>query len=459
MDRVDDATAPLLTDLYQLTMAASYFAEGMSRFEASFELFVRRLPRGRRFLVACGLEDAAEFLCSLRFDDAALGRLDGLGLFERSFLDYLADVRFDGDLWAVREGEVIFAGEPLLRVTAPLPVAQLAETYLLNCVLFQTMVASKAARVALACDGRPFADFSGRRDHGSDAALRAARAAFVGGAAATSNVLAGSLWGIPVTGTMAHSYVMAFGDEAAAFRAYGRRFPGQAVFLLDTYDTIAAAHTAVSVARELAAEGIATRGVRLDSGDLVTLSTQVRGILDAAGLDEVQVIASGDLDEHRIAVLLAARAPIDSFGVGTQLGTSADAPSLGGVYKLVEDERGPRMKLSAGKESLPGRKQVWRLERGGLAGGDVIALDGDEVPGGRPLLEPVLASGRRVRPSEALAAARDRRAAAVAALPPVLRQLDGPAARYPITRSPGLRALVEAERERLAIRQAAPVSS
>ena len=322
-------------------------------------------------------------------------------------------------MWAVPEGELAFAGEPIVRVTAPLIEAQLVETFLLNAIASRTMLASKAARVAIACDGRDFVDFSARRDHGVDAAMAAARGAWICGAAGTSLVAAGQRWGIPLSGTMAHSFVMSFEDERDAFRAYARSFPQHAVLLIDTYDTVDGARHAAEVARELASEGIAVSAVRLDSGDLGRLADQVRAVLDEAGLPDVKILASGDLDEHRIADLLAAGAPIDSFGVGTQLGTSGDAPSLGAVYKLVDDALGPRMKLAEGKVTLPGRKQVWRF-----ADRDVLGLHDEHVVGGRPLLVRAMAEGRRVEPPEPLAATRERCLAALAGLPPQLRSLE-----------------------------------
>jgi nicotinate phosphoribosyltransferase len=365
----------LVTDLYELTMAAAYQRAGLEH-EATFELFVRSLPSERRFLVAAGL------------------------------VEDLAGRSFSGEVWAVPEGEVVFAGEPLVRVTAPLVEAQMVETWLLNRVASQTTLASKAARVALACGDRSFVDFSARRDHGVDAALAAARAAWITGAAGTSLVAAGRRWGIPLSGTMAHSFVMSYDDEVDAFRAYARSFPDRVVLLIDTYDTVEGARRAARVARELAREGIAIAGVRL---------------------------ASGDLDEHRIAALLAAGAPIDAFGVGTQLGTSADAPALGAVYKLVEDADGPKMKLASGKVTLPGRKQVWRL-----SDRDVVSLHDEEVPGGRPLLVQVMSKGQRTRP-ESLATVRDRCTATLADLPGPLRSLemaDHPV--WPIETSAGL---------------------
>jgi nicotinate phosphoribosyltransferase len=413
-------------------MAAAYQAAGIEH-EATFELFVRSLPAERRFLVAAGLDDALAGLESWRFDAADADYLAGLALFPDGFVARLAGLRFTGEVWAVPEGEAVFAGEPLLRVTAPVVEAQVVETWLLNRIASQTMLASKAARVALACGDRSFFDFSARRDHGVDAAMATARAAWMCGAAGTSLVAAGRRWGIPLSGTMAHSFVMAYDDERDAFRAYARAFPRSAVLLIDTYDTVTGAHRAVEVADELAAEGIAITGVRLDSGDLAALSHQVRAVLDEAGLSGVQIIASGDLDEHAVAALLAAGAPIDAFGVGTRLGTSADAPHLGAVYKLVDDAGGPRMKLATGKVTLPGRKQVWRL-----ADRDVLALHDEHVPGGRPLLVPVMAAGRRTS-VEPLARIRERAMATIDWLPAPLRSLDvAHAPVWQVDVSPGL---------------------
>lgn len=432
------APPALVTDLYELTMASAYLAAGLDH-DATFELFVRRLPPERRFLVSAGLEEALAGLEELRFEASDIDYLRGLGLFPESFVEHLAELRFTGEVWAVPEGEIVFAGEPLLRVTAPLVEAQIVETFLLNRIASHTLVASKAARVALATGDRRFVDFSARRDHGTDAALTAARAAWICGAAGTSLVAAGKRWGIPLSGTMAHSFVMSFDDEADAFRTYARSFPGGVTLLIDTYDTIEGVHRAVEVARELADEGIAIDGVRLDSGDLVELSCKVRAILDEAGLEDTRIIASGDLDEHRIAALVADGAAIDAFGVGTQLGTSADAPALSAVYKLVEDTAGPKMKLALGKVTLPGRKQVWRFDDR-----DVLALHDEDVPGGRPLLRQVMAGGRRLGPPEPLADVRARCLAGLAALPPLLRSLEPSAdPLWPVDTSPGLGALVD----------------
>jgi nicotinate phosphoribosyltransferase len=426
---------PLLVDLYELTMAASYHAEGLTG-AATYELFIRELPPVRNFLVACGLEHALEALEALAFGPGDIDYLASLNLFAAPFLSHLAALRFTGDVWAVPEGEVVFPGEPLLRVTAPIIEAQVVETLLLNVVNFPTSVASKAVRVALACGGRDFVDFSARRDHGPDAALMAARAAYAGGAAATSNVEAGAHYGIPLSGTMAHSYVLAFPSEEEAFRAFARAFPAGTVLLIDTYDTLRGARRAAAVAAELAAEGCTVRGVRLDSGDLATLARQVRAILDDAGLPGMQIIVSGDMDEYRIAALLAAGAPVDGFGVGTQLGTSGDAPALGAVYKLVEDASGPKAKSSTGKATLPGIKQAYRFEVSGVASGDLLApLRLPPPSGGRPLLEPVMAGGRRTGPAPSLDDIRQRCRRAVTSLPSHLRSL-GPAPPYPVEVSP-----------------------
>jgi nicotinate phosphoribosyltransferase len=357
--------------------------------------------------------------------------VERLGIFDRRFLEYLAGFRFSGEVWAMEEGEAVFAGEPLLRVTAPLPEGQLVESYLLNCITFQTMIASKAARVALACRGRPFADFSLRRDHGPTAALLGARAAYVAGASYTSNVLAATRFRIPPSGTMGHSYVMAFSREIDAFRQFAHDFPDRAILLIDTYDTASGARRAAEVARELAQRGHRLRGVRVDSGDLAVEARRARAILDAEGAPEVPIFLSGDLDEWKIDELLRADVPAGAFGVGTQLGTSADAPSLGGVYKLV-DAGAPRMKLSHGKRTLPGRKQVYRFEEGGRISGDVIGLEDEALPDAR----------------HAVGEARERCARSLHSLPPALRELS-PAPPYPVHWSRRLQQLVEQTRSEL----------
>jgi nicotinate phosphoribosyltransferase len=425
-------------------MGASYLALGLDG-PATFELFVRSLPDSRRFLVACGLEPALDHLDALTPTPAELDWLAGTGRFGPELLDRLARLRFTGDVWAVPEGELVFPGEPLLRVTAPMVEASLVETALLNLVGHSTMVASKAARVALAAGHRPFVDFSARRDHGPSAALLGARAAWVAGAAGTSLVSAGMAYGLPLSGTMAHAYVLRLGDEEEAFVAYGRAARGEVTLLIDTFDTVEGARRAVSAARALAAEGVEVTGVRLDSGDLVACSTAVRGVFDEAGFPDVRIVVSGDLDEHEVARLLEAGAPVDAFGVGTRMGTSADAPALGVVYKLVADVDGPRAKRSPGKVTLPGAKQVWRRSGpDGVPVGDVLALEDEEVADATPLLEQVVAGGRRLR-RPPLAEARERCAAGLATLPGWLRHLDvTPAPAFPVELAPGLHALAEA---------------
>jgi len=421
----------LFCDLYELTMAAAYDACGLDG-TASFELFVRSLPPERNFLVVAGMAEVVDALADWTFDDVALAFLRTVPGLTDEFLGRLHGLRFTGEVRAVPEGEVVFAEEPLLEVTAPLIEAQLLETLLLNLVGAATMQASKAARVALACGGRPFADFSARRDHGVAAAMSAARAAATAGAGSTSLVEAGRRYGLALSGTMAHAYVMAFDDERDAFRSFARTFPDTTVLLVDTWDTIEGARNAAEVANELAVEGIHVRGVRLDSGDLEVLSHKVRCILDDAGLGDVQILASGDLDEYRIAELVAVGAPIDAFGVGTRMGTSADAPSLGVVYKLVDDERGPKLKLAEGKATLPGRKQIFRSEEF-----DVLGLVDEDLEG-RPLLAPLVAE-----PVDVIAA---RCRAAVAGLPERVRGLAPASPRYEVRVSPALAAM----RDRLA---------
>lgn len=416
----------LATDLYELTMAAAYFEHGMAAQTATFELFVRHLPPERGYLVVAGLEQAIEYLIRLRFDDAALDYLRSLPVFERvtgGFWDYLRRFRFTGDLKAMPEGTVAFANEPLLQVRAPLIEAQMVETALLAIVNHQTLIASKAARVVEAARGRTVVEFGARRAHGLEAATFGARAAVIGGCAGTSNLLAGRAFAIPVYGTAAHSFTMSFTQEIEAFRAYHQTFPGHDTLLIDTYNTVEGARRAVQVGP--------IAGVRLDSGDLAALSIQVRQILDDAGLSAARIVASGDLNEERIAALLAAGARIDTFGVGTELITSRDAPALGAVYKLVaiDDGQGDRpvCKRSEEKATLPGVKQVFRA-RGpeGRLSGDTLALAGEPVAG-EPLLEPAIRAGTRVSPAVALPELQARARAGREALPEAIRRLRDPA--------------------------------
>ncbi len=412
----------LLVDLYELVMMESYRRQEMNR-SATFDLFVRELPPHRSFLVSAGLESVLYYLEHVTFDEELLAYLRSLNLFTDAFLAYLREFHFTGDVWAIPEGEIFFPPEPLLEIIAPRIEAQLVETFLLNALNFQVMVASKAARVVLAARGRMVVDFSPRRAHAADAAMKTARASYIAGCGGTSNVLAGMEYGIPVYGTMAHSYVMSFSDELAAFRAFATDFPHNATLLIDTYDTLQGARNAIRVAREMAARGQALRGVRLDSGDLVTLSRQVRGLLDEADLTGVRIFLSGELDEYKIERLLAQGAAVDAFGVGTAMGTSEDAPVMGGVYKLVEDDLGPKMKLSTGKATLPGRKQVWRLQGADRTLTDVIALhDEPALDRAEPLLVKVMEHGRTLETSR-LDKIRERCQARLRALPAAFTDL------------------------------------
>jgi nicotinate phosphoribosyltransferase len=422
---LEPAETSLLIDQYELAMAASYFRRGMNA-PAVFELFARHLPPHRQWLLTAGIGPALALVERMRFGGHELGYLAGLG-FDEPFLAYLERFRFSGDVDAIPEGTVAFAGEPLVRVTGPRIEAQLLETLLLNQINFQTAIATKAARIVLAAGGgRPgrggrLIDFSPRRDHGVDAAMKVARSAAIAGAAGTSNVAAAMHYGLEPMGTMAHSYVMSFETEEQAFRTFMEDTPENAVMLVDTYDTLEGVRHAIAASQ---ATGVALRGVRLDSGDLLQLSGGTRELLDAAGMSGARIVASGDLEERQIARLVAAGAPIDVWGVGTELGTSRDAPALGGVYKLVADmpEPGvwrPVAKRSPAKATVPAPKQVFRSYRDGEMAGDLIAAL-DETALGTPLLVPVMRAGARVG-AEALPDLAARAASELAALPERLR--------------------------------------
>jgi len=413
----------LSTDLYELTMIGGYYVKGLTG-RATFDLFVRQLPPTRTYLVAAGLEQALDFLESLRFTHEEIDFLrtvPALAALPRSFFDdYLPGLRFTGDVSAIAEGTPVFAQEPVMRVTAPLAEAQLVETALIAEVMFPTSVASRASRVVEAAAGRGVMEFGARRAHGIDAGIRAARAAYVAGFDSTSIIEAGKRFGIPLSGTMAHSWVMAYPDELSAFRAYAEVFGDGAVFILDTYDSIAAARMIVSA-------GLRPKAVRLDSGDQIAISREVRRIFDEGGLRETAIVASGDLDELRIAEIVASGAPIDGFGVGTAISTSSDAPALSGVYKLAEIERDrqmvPVLKKSPGKRTYPGCKQVWRVVRDGVAVEDVLTLTDAAPPAdAQPLLAEVMKNGARLsRPS--LTDIRARCREQVALLPREVRRL------------------------------------
>lgn len=429
----------LLTDLYQLSMMEVYARHGMHR-SAVFELFVRKLPARRRFLMAAGLEPLVRFLEQMRYSADELEWLRGTGSFSTSFVDSLADLRFTGDLDAMAEGTVFFPDEPIVRVTAPLPLAQLVESRLINLVHVQTVVASTAARMVLAAPGKALVDFGFRRAHGAEAGLLAARAAYIAGFAGTATLAANRAFGVPVFGTMAHSFIQAHDDEATAFERFARARPRALTLLIDTYDTEAGARLVARLAPRLATEGIAIAAVRLDSGDLARHARNVRAILDAAGLPEIRIMASGGLDDRSLQALVGQGAPIDSFGVGTSLTTSSDAPALDCAYKLQEYAGQPRRKCSEGKATWPGRKQVWRrLHDDGTLAGDTVGL-AHEAPCGLPLLHPVLRSGRRVGDLPTLTQARAHAAASLASLPESLRRLEE-AATVPVQISPALRGL------------------
>jgi nicotinate phosphoribosyltransferase len=444
-------TAPstaLFTDLYELTMAQAFHDEGMAG-TAVFELFFRELPPERNFILACGLDDTLAYLENFAFRTDEIDWLAGTGLFSDGFLNKLATLRFDGDVFAVPEGTPVFAYEPVMQVVAPLPQAQLVETWLLNQIHYQSLVASKAARVVAAANGRPVMDFGARRAHGSDAANKAARAGYIGGLAGTSNVFAGRLYGIPLHGTMAHSYVQAHDNEAAALAAFVDRYPETTV-LFDTYDTMAGLDTVIRLATERGA-AFPVGGIRIDSGDLVELSRRAREKLDAAGLQQVKIVLSGGLDEDKVARLVH-EAPVDAFGVGTAMVVSADRPSFDCAYKLVEYDGRPRLKASASKLLLPGRKQIFRRRDGNVFSGDTLASQ-DEKPTGEPLLTPVMRAGRRI--GGIAGTVRDSRAFChdqIAMLPARLRRLDKAEVGYPVAVSDSLRRLQKQELARLGLR-------
>jgi nicotinate phosphoribosyltransferase len=433
----------LLTDLYQLSMLQAYLDAGMTD-TAVFELFVRKLPKGRNFLLAAGLEQVLAHLESLSFTQAEVAWIERAGGFNRRFLDCLAGLRFAGDVHAMPEGTAFFPNEPIIRVTAPIMQAQLAETRIINLMNLETIVASKAVRSVLAAPGKLLVDFGLRRAHGAEAGLLAARAAYLAGFDGSSTVLAGARFGIPVYGTMAHSFIQAHQTEREAFTNFALSRPRDVTFLLDTYDTEAAARKLVEIAPGLKARGVTLRSVRLDSGDLAALAFAVRAILDAGGLKEVGIFASGGLDELELARLLAAGAPIDGFGVGTALVVSADAPALDCAYKLQEYAGQPRRKRSAGKATWPGRKQVFRsCGADGRMLRDVLTVEGDAQPG-EPLVTQVMAAGKRLAAPEPLDAVRARVRREIARLPEPLKNLEDSATPMPVEVAPALRALADA---------------
>jgi nicotinate phosphoribosyltransferase len=430
----------LLTDLYELTMAASYFENAMAD-PATFSLFIRKFPPDRAYFVAAGLQDFLDFAANFRFSDSDLAYLEDTGTFSDAFLDYLKDMRFTGSIRALAEGEIFFDNEPIIEVTAPIVEAQILETFAINTINLQSMIATKAARCIHAASGRRLVDFSLRRTHGTDAGLKVARSSYIAGFVATSNVLAGKLYGIPITGTMAHSYISSFGDELEAFRAYARSFPDKTILLIDTYDTVAGAQKAAVVGQELGEEGHKLVGVRLDSGDMAQLSRQVRKILDDAGLDDTEVFASSSFDEYKIAKAITEGAMIDAFGVGTKMGVSSDAPYFDMVYKLVQYAGRPIMKLSTGKVNLPGEKQVFRkTDAQGRFSEDVIGTRDETIEDTRPLLEPVMKDGKLLGSHPSLDEIRDRFRKNFESLDDSYKVLEGTPS-YPLGLSPRLKEL------------------
>lgn len=424
-----------LVDLYQLTMAQAYWHEGMHG-EAVFSLHFRDLPRGRNFVLAAGLHAVLDALESFRFDRHTLDYLAGHELFREDFLRWLEDLRLDATVRAVPEGTVVFGQEPLLEVTAPVIQGQLVESLIMNQIHVQSVLASGAARIVAAAGGRPVVDFALRRMHGSDAAVQGARAMYIGGAHATSNVLAGRRYGIPVTGTMAHSYVQAHADERAALRAFAELYP-ETTLLIDTWDALDGVDRVIALAREQG-EQFSVAAIRIDSGDLEALAGTCRQRLDEAGLSQVRILVSGGLDEYRIARLVQNDAPIDGFGVGTHMGTGGHAPTLDLAYKLVAYEGRPCIKTSPGKPVYPGAKQVFRQQDAGRFSGDTVAAH-DERQDGAPLLNEVMRDGQRSAPDETLADIRARAAAQVRALPEDVRKLEAATEPYRVNISPALR--------------------
>jgi nicotinate phosphoribosyltransferase len=443
MQSRDPGASALLTDLYQLTMLQTYYERGMTD-TAVFELFFRRLPpKARNFFVAAGLAQVVEFLEGLRFLPEELDWLGGQNHFTKDTLARLANLRFTGDVDAIPEGTVFFANEPIIRIVAPLPEAQLVETRLMNILHFQSMIASKAARAVIQAPDKLLVDFGLRRSHGAEAGLYAARATYLAGMSGTATVLAGQLYGVPIFGTMAHSFIQAHDNEMEAFENFARSHPENITFLIDTYDTEAAARKVVQLAPKLARDGIRIRAVRIDSGDLAEHARQVRKIFDDGGLRDVKIFASGGIDEFALRDLLGGKkAPIDGFGIGSGMDASYDVPTLDCAYKLQEYAGRPRRKRSEGKATWPGRKQVFRsYDSASRMIGDLLALDNERAPG-EPLLRPVMRAGKRLQGLGSLTDARQRCQADLGRLPDPLRSLE-PAPLYPVAVSDPLRALAD----------------
>ncbi len=434
----------LLMDFYALTMVNVYH-NFKPKAWATFDLFIRKLPKNRAFLIACGIEEALIYLRDFSFLPDDISYLKKIG-FKNDFLKYLKNLRFSGDVWAVKEGTFIFPEEPILRITAPLRQAQLIEAYLLNTVNMQSMIASKAVRVVMAAGQKPVFDFSLRRTQGFDAGLKAARASYIAGCSGTSNVLAGKLYNINVIGTMAHSYIMSFDNERDSFRAYTHTFPDKSILLIDTYSYSKGIKNAIAIAKELKTKGFKLLGVRLDSGDILNESKRIRRSLDKNGFSFVKIFASGNLDEYKIDNLVKKKALIDSFGVGTNMGVSSDAPYCDVIYKISEishasGEFVPTMKFSAKKSTYPGRKQVYRIkDRKGRFNRDVLALETEKIKG-QPLLLKMMEKGRILYKIPNIKRSRDFVRQQLSELPPCYKKLK-PSKEYPVRKSPGLKKLV-----------------
>jgi len=438
----------IMTDLYELAMAASYFEQNMFA-PATFSLMVRQYPPKRSYLVSAGLDPLLDYLESFHFRPDDLEYLEQTSLFPDKFLQFLEALRFTGEVRAVPEGRIAFCHEPLVEITAPVMQAQLVETFVINSINLSTLVATKASRCYYAAGKRGLVDFSLRRTHGMDAGLMVARSSYIGGFIGTSNVQAGKIYDLPIYGTMAHSYVESFAREIESFRAFAKSFPDSTTLLIDTYDTLAGARKAVTVAREMRQAGLTLRAVRLDSGDMVQLSREVREILDESGFSEVKIFASGGFDEFKIQKILTAGASIDAFGVGTKMGVSADAPYLDMAYKMVVYNGRPVMKLSSGKVSLAGPKQVFRQrDEQGLFKGDLIGLLDEEVTGSESLLETVMEDGKKLHPPEPLPKIRDRFRKEFTLLPEIYKDLEGNP-NYPVIITPRLQALQEQVRREI----------
>ena len=431
----------LFTALYELTMSQAWWQSGNAQ-NATFSLFIRRFPPNRSYFVLAGVHDILDYLTDFRFTEADIAYLGSLGRFDGGFLEFLSGLRFTGDVRAMREGDIFFAGEPVMEITGPVIECQILENYVINRISLQTMLATKAARAMYAARGRPVTYYGSRRAPGIDAAGQMARVGSMTGFAGTGNVLAAAQHGLTPMGTMAHSFVGSFPTELDAFRAFARSFPDASTFLVDTYDPIEGARNAITVALEMKDAGHRLGAVRLDSGDLLNLSRRVRAMLDGAGLQDVDIVASGELDEFVIDGLLDAGAPIAGFGVGTRIGSSADAPWTDSVYKLVEYAGEPVLKLSVGKETLPGRKQIYRYaDENGNFERDVIAIaDEPESEGATPLLQDIMREGQTLRPHPTLDESRELFRQGFAALPEGVKALTG-AATYPVALSPTLAAL------------------